>query len=207
MIIVVTGGIGSGKSAVCGILSAEYDIPVYEADRKVKELYGKYPSLVLSIEDSLEMSLRDEQGRFVPSQLADRIFTDRDALEKVESLVFPLLKQDFCRWMEEHAEAVHHVFESATILEKPYFDGFGDLVVLVDAPLSLRIRRAAERDGADIDAVKRRSSNQALMNLLSQGVADERIGYVINNDSDIGSLHLKVDEFARKYILNKNVSY
>ena len=36
MVIIVTGGIGSGKSEVCRILSGSYGFPVYEADRKAK---------------------------------------------------------------------------------------------------------------------------------------------------------------------------
>ena len=38
-VLVVSGGIGSGKSTVCRMLENDYGIPVYEADRRVKELY------------------------------------------------------------------------------------------------------------------------------------------------------------------------
>lgn len=201
MTIVVTGGIGSGKSAVCDILEKEYGFHVYKADDEVKRLYDRIPSLTEEIEERLGISLRDGNGRFVPSVLARRIFDDRDALLTVESLVFPALKEDFGMWKESHDDSSHVIFESATILEKPQFDGFGDLVLLVDAPVPVRLQRAVARDGAGEDVVRRRMDNQKLMNLLSEGGEDDRIDYVLTNDGSLDELSAKVAEFVEKYNL------
>lgn len=38
MVIIVTGGIGSGKSEVCRMIASEYGFPVYDADSRVKEI-------------------------------------------------------------------------------------------------------------------------------------------------------------------------
>ena len=183
-VLVITGGIGSGKSAVCRILSENGLCRQYNADSRVKALYTESPGLLSSIEEMLGCGLRDENEDFIPSRLAERIFSDPGALAAVEALVFPALIDDFrtfaqsCRDSEEIV-----VFESATILEKPCFDGFGDKVVLVDAPMELRLERACSRDGADPEAVKARMANQKLMNALSGGASDPRIDAVIVNDS------------------------
>ena len=50
-VLVITGGIGSGKSMVCGILEDKYGIPVYKADKRAKELYAEVPLLIESMED------------------------------------------------------------------------------------------------------------------------------------------------------------
>ena len=50
-VLIVTGGIGSGKSMVCSMLSKDYGYPVYEADKRVKELYLEHPRLMADIED------------------------------------------------------------------------------------------------------------------------------------------------------------
>ena len=92
---IVTGGIGSGKTEVCRILHRLGYVCQYDSDSRVKALYDRYPVLVERIENRLGCSLRDEKGCFVPSWLAGRIFSDRAALEMVESLVFPVLMQDF----------------------------------------------------------------------------------------------------------------
>jgi dephospho-CoA kinase len=191
-ILVITGGIGSGKSEVCRILAQKGLTVQYNADAKVKELYDTVPGLLESIEDRLGCCLRDEAGKFVPRCLAQRIFVDRQALETVESLVFPALMEDFLAFAG-NSGSPFVVFESATILEKPQFDGFGDKVILVDAPVSMRMERAYRRDGADREAVKARMANQKKMNALSEGATDPRIDAVIVNDGSIAILEQKIE--------------
>ena len=191
-ILVITGGIGSGKSEVCRILAQKGLTVQYNADAKVKELYDTVPGLLESIEDRLGCCLRDEAGKFVPRCLAQRIFVDRQALETVESLVFPALMEDFLAFAG-NSGSPFVVFESATILEKPQFDGFGDKVSLVDDPVSMRMERACRRDGADREAVKARMANQKKMNALSEGATDPRIDAVIVNDGSIAILEQKIE--------------
>ena len=193
-VLVITGGIGSGKSAVCRILHEAGVTAQYNADEKVKALYSAHPTLLNDIETNLGCVLRNEDGDFVPAMLASRIFVDPQALLKVESLVFPALMEDFKAFAEANEEEDIIVFESATILEKPQFDGFGDIVVLVDAPYELRLERACARDGADKEAVEARMSNQKLMNMLSEGGHDTRIDAVIMNDSDMRELKIRTYE-------------
>ena len=50
--VIVTGGIGSGKSAVCALLQ-ERGIPVYECDARTKGLYARRPSLITQLERPL----------------------------------------------------------------------------------------------------------------------------------------------------------
>lgn len=181
MTIVVTGGIGSGKTEVCRILRTLGFDCQYNADARAKALYEQHPTLLGDIEKALGCSLRDEFGKFQPSMLASVIFTDRNALESVENHLFPAMMEDFKSYAEScGAEVV--VFESATILEKPQFKGFGDKVILVDAPFEIRLERACRRDGASRQNVLARMQNQKLMNDISCGGYDSRIDYVIHND-------------------------
>lgn len=193
IILVVTGGIGSGKSEVCRILANKGLTAQYNADSRVKELYTSVPGLLESIEQKLDCVLRDECGRFVPQSLAKKIFSDRQALEIVESLVFPALVEDFRGFAQGFGDGIV-VFESATILEKPQFDGLGDKLILVDAPLEVRLERACQRDNADREAVKARMSNQKLMNAISEGETDFRIDAVIINDDTIEILEERVEK-------------
>ena len=187
MVLVVTGGIGSGKSEVCRIMRDMGYRCQYNADARAKALDEEHPTLLADIEKSLGCIWRDEEGHFQPSKLAAVIFTDRNALEQVEAHLFPAMIDDFKSYAGScGGETV--VFESATVLEKPQFDGFGDKVILVDAPFELRLDRACRRDGADRDKVLARMQNQKLMNDLSAGYEDPRIDLRIFNDGSIEEL-------------------
>ena len=190
MVIIVTGGIGSGKSQVCTILKQMGYRAQYDADSRAKALYEEHPSLLAEIEKSLGCSFRDENGKFQSARLAAVIFSDRKALEIVESHLFPVMIDDFMSYAGECGEEIV-VFESATVLEKKQFEGFGDKVILVDAPFESRLERACRRDGTDCDKVLARMQNQKLMNELSEGCDDPRISCRIMNDGTLEDLECR----------------
>ena len=198
-VVVVTGGIGSGKSVACRILQSQFGWPVYNADSKVKELYVSSPTLLTDIEDALEMKLRNADGEFIPSLLASRIFSDSGALEKVEELVFPELTSDFEMWKKEQGNVDYVILESATILEKPALKGMWDILILIDAPIELRRARAAARDGVSEEIAGRRMESQKLMNELSKGMVITDADVVILNDST----ESKLQEKLQKYVITK----
>lgn len=198
-VVVVTGGIGSGKSVACRILQSQFGWPVYNADSKVKELYVSSPTLLTDIEDALEMKLRNADGEFIPSLLASRIFSDSGALEKVEELVFPELTSDFETWKKEQGNVDYVILESATILEKPALKGMWDILILIDAPIELRRARAAARDGVSEEIAGRRMESQKLMNEASKGMVIPDADVVILNDSTESILQEKL----QKYVITK----
>lgn len=202
-IIVVTGGIGSGKSEVCRILQEKYSCGVYSADERVKALYRTHPSLLNDIETRLSLTLRDRTGRFVPKALAEVIFRDSGALALVEELVFPALMDDFSTWCQGHAMDRFVVFESATVMEKPQFKDFGDIRILVDAPFETRLARAVARDSSDREDVLARMKTQPLMNDISNGRAVADAYAVILNDGSYEDLVRKVDDMMNVIYNNR----
>jgi dephospho-CoA kinase len=196
-ILIITGGIGSGKSTVCRILHSRFGFPHYDSDARVKSLYSEHPSLLSAIENALGETFRDESGTFSPSTLARRIFSDKDALSAVEALVFPVLIEDFRTFMESASGSIV-VFESATILEKKQFEGFGDFTVLVDAPYDVRLARAMKRDSMPQEEIRKRMDNQVLMNSLSAGGVDKRIDFILDNSSSEEDLIVHIENLMGK---------
>lgn len=180
-ILVVTGGIGSGKSAVCRIIESVFGCAVYNADGRVRDLYRTHPVLLSDIEGALGEDLRDDEGTFSPKKLASRIFSDEQALRTVESLVFPVLIDDFGKWAESYSTDRFVVFESATILEKPEFRSFGDRILLVDAPFDVRLKRAAARDSVSEEDIRKRMMRQPMMNQVSFGDISPDVDAVVRN--------------------------
>ena len=135
--VLVTGPIGSGKSAVCKYL-ASLDFPVYECDARTKMLYSLVPGLKCSIEERLGF----------PWSEIGRVFAEPDKLRTLEEMVYPHVLEDLKAWKAAQKAPLLFV-ESAIALDKPMFDGQYDKVLLVMAPYEVRVQRnpkAAERD-------------------------------------------------------------
>ena len=179
--VIVTGMIGSGKSAVCALLSKR-GIPIYDSDSRTKALYDSIPGL----KDRLEAELG------VPfSGLAKLIFSDADAREKLEAIVYPLVLDDFIAWRNAQSGVPFVVLESAVILSKPLFDGLADAVVAVTAPEEIRLERLVARGLTEEDA-RRRISAQT----LDLSKAD----VIIENSGSLAALSRRVS----RVFLSKN---
>lgn len=181
--LLVTGGIGSGKSAVCSYLQ-EQGIPVYDSDSAVKRLYREDPALLPSLETLFGTGLRLADGSLDRKKLSAILFSDPEALSLLESVVHPAVLRDFVAWRDRQ-NAPFVVMESAIALEKPLFNGVYDAVLLVTAPERQRIERACRRDGTDPEAVRARMALQRFDPM--------RADAVVNNDQDPAALRHRTD--------------
>ena len=165
------------------------------------DLYLTDESLLSDIESDAGRSFRDGNGAFSSSMMASYMFSVPGAIEMVEKRVFPVLINDFQRWKSECGSDVV-VFESATILEKPYFKDFGDAVIIVDAPLEERIARAVGRDGISREKVMARVQCQTLMNEISFGRNVPEDAYICRNEGSLSQLSSRLKEII-EIIINK----
>ncbi len=171
--VIVTGMIGSGKSAVCALLSKR-GIPVYDSDSRTKALYDSVPGLRERIEAELGVPF---------SGLAKLIFSDAAARERLEAIVYPLVRADFEAWRDAQEDAPFVVLESAIILSKPVFDGIADRVVAVTASEDVRLARLVARGLTEEDARRR---------MVSQSLDLSKADAVIHNDGTLQSLSRRV---------------
>ena len=189
--VILTGGIGSGKSAVCACLRAR-GVPVYDSDSRTKSLYDRDPALVGRLEAVLGVGLRTADGRLDRRRLAGLIFSDPARKAAVEAIVHPAVLADFRRWKRwqrpkgwTYGPVPFVVLESAIILSCPVFDGIGDRTVLVDADEEVRLRRAVARDGSDPEDVLRR--------IRQQHFDLSRVDAVLRNDASLEALSDETD--------------
>ena len=183
--VIVTGLIGSGKSAVCALLR-ERGIPVYDSDARTKELYERKPGLVECLEQALGLPLKGADGRLDRKALSARIFADEAARRTLEGIVYPAVLQDFKRWRSRQKGAPFVVLESAVILSKPVFDGVAQAVVLVTAREDVRLRRVMGRDALPEAAVRAR--------MAAQEIPEGKVSAFIANDGSPEELEKAVDE-------------
>ena len=191
----VTGGIGSGKSTVCDMLAAR-GIAVYIADTEAKRLMSsdealKHDIVALFGDDAY---LNGELNR---AFLASRVFCDKEALQRLNSVVHPAVMRDFAAWAEAQ-EGDYVVLESAILFEAG-LEASVDATVAVMAPVELRLERAMRRDGADREKIEERMRNQ-----LSDDERSERAKYAIVNivledlEDDVEQLHRRLSYDAHR---------
>ena len=152
----ITGGIGSGKTTVCKMFET-LGIPVYYADTQAKLLMSTDPELKASLQGYFGSEIYVD-GILVRHQLAEIIFNDPDALEKVNSWVHPAVARDFERWCKMQTSP--YVLEEAAIIFESNITHRFEKVILVTAPEDIRIERVCARDCVAPEIVRKRMNNQ-----------------------------------------------
>ena len=177
--VLVTGGIGSGKSQVARLIAAA-GWPVYDCDSRAKGLYDSVPGL----------KERAEQATGLPFARLREVFADPQKLRALEDVVHPEVLKDMARWRDSQTSQVVF-FESAIAAQKDLFKGFFDETVLVTAPEYVRIRRVMARDGLSREAVIDR------VKLKSPFIPHD---YQISNVSDLETLRTNVEKYLKTII-------
>lgn len=170
----VTGGIGSGKSTVCKVFEV-LGIPVYYADVEAKRLMQHNHLLKIAIREHFGHEVYDSDGNLDRMFLAKMVFSDKDKLALLNSLVHPVTIRDAELWAERQ-DAPYVIKEAALMFESEAFH-YVDKVMGVSAPLSLRIKRTMDRDHVDREEVMRRMKNQ-----MDEEMKMKMCDFIIYND-------------------------
>lgn len=159
-VLAVTGGIGSGKSHIVKMFSS-LGVPAYYTDDKAKELYATSSELLSSLTEILGDSVV-ENGVLKKEEMAKKIFSDKSLLIRVEGVVHPEVVRDFLKWKRRQEEKgmPFVIIESAIFLEKEMLRPLADKVLVVSAPLELRLERLMERDNSTREQIMQRLSRQ-----------------------------------------------
>lgn len=155
--LAITGGIGSGKSYISRLLE-DMDIPVYNADNEAKRLMLSDAEIRRRLVALLGEEVYKD-GALNKALLASYLFSDPAHAFRINSIIHPRVKDDFCGWTERLKDAEIVGMESA-ILYEAGFEDIVDVVVMVYAPIELRVRRAMYRDGAGEEQIKARIAAQ-----------------------------------------------
>lgn len=154
----ITGGIGSGKSYVAQMLQAHWDVPVYDCDSEAKRLTAESDDIRTALTQLVGDHLW-QQGQMQKPVLAAYLFASPEHAAQVNAIIHPAVRRDFLRWADAHSRSPVVAIESAILCESG-FHTLVDSILLVDAPLEVRLQRAMLRDGASRQQVKARMARQ-----------------------------------------------
>ena len=174
-IIGITGGIGSGKSLICKIFSM-MNIPIYDADSRAKYLINNDLSLKNSIKNLLGENAYLPTGIYNRKWVASQVFNNPDLLKQLNSLVHPCVHKDSHDWVKKYSKSPFLIYEAA-LMKAAGDNNMFDKVIVVYAPINLRIQRIQVRD---------KRSEQEIKDIIARQISDEErlkiADYVIEND-------------------------
>lgn len=171
----ITGGIGSGKTTVCKIFEM-LGIPVYYADDRAKWLMTHDPELMRAISNTFGQDAYSPEGQLNRAYLAKVVFGHDEKLAQLNALVHPAVFRDGSEWHHSQTETPYTLREAALLFESGSYRAI-DKMIVVTAPLPLRITRVMERDQVTAAEVMARIEKQ-----WPEEEKVSRADYVIHND-------------------------
>jgi len=172
----LTGGIGSGKTLICKIFEM-LGIPVYYADLQAKKIMTTDPKINAKLTEYFGETVFKE-GKPDMEKIAAIVFSNTNALNLLNSLIHPLVRNDFDIWSRTRQKSAY-VIQEAAILFETGASKLLDYTIAITAPEDLRIKRVMDRDHIDRKNVLARIRNQmddAERNSMADAV-------VINDDT------------------------
>ena len=190
----ITGGIGSGKTTVCKMFE-KLGIPVYYADDRAKYLMQHEHFLI----DQIKKNFGDDvyvNGTLDRKLLASKVFNDPARLALLNSLVHPAVFRDTERWMEEQKEKkVAYILKEAALLVETGGYKALDKLIVVTAPLNVRVARVTERDKTSEEEIMARVNNQ-----LPEEEKVKLADFVVTNNAGLEELEQQVLKIHQKMI-------
>jgi len=191
----LTGNIGSGKSTIACMLE-EYGFNVIDSDKHAHQYFEKshpvYPKVLSNFGSNVLLA----NGNIDREKLSSIVFSDREKLKQLESIVYAELNRD----LEKIPADKVLVLESAVLFEKNLAGDY-DFNIAVYAPYETCKERAIKR-GMDEADFERRWKVQ-----IPPEEKLKRADYVINNSGSLEEASKQVRSFVKQYFPNQIKPY
>jgi dephospho-CoA kinase len=193
----LTGGIGSGKSTVAGMLAAR-GAAVIDADAISRSLTAAGGRAMAPIAQAFGAHMVDAQGALDRQAMRQEVFRNPASKKQLEAIVHPLVSQITQAQAQAAIEAGQHVL----VFDVPLLVESGDRwrqqvdrVVVVDCDAETQRQRVAARSGLAPDEIDRIMAQQASRS-ARLAVAD---AVIVNQDLSLAELEAKVAQLAANF--------
>ena len=157
----LTGGIGSGKSAVSAEL-AGHGAVVIDADAIAREVVEPGTSGLAAVVEAFGEGVLAPDGSLDRPRLGEIVFADGASLERLNAIVHPLVGERSAELMARaEADGAPVVVYDVPLLVENGLQSLYDVVVVVDTPDEVRVQRVVENRGMDPEQVWARIRAQA----------------------------------------------
>jgi dephospho-CoA kinase len=193
LLIALTGGIASGKTAVAELF-AKLGVPVLDTDQIARDVVAPGSMVLGQLVAEFGAEILDAQGRLDRARMRERVFSDPQQRRKLEAITHPAIREELAR--RSTAAGGDYQIHVIPLLVETGRAAVYDRVLVVDCPEEAQVARLMARDGA--------SREQAQEILGAQASRAERLNVaddVIENTGTLEDLERFVQTLHRNYAL------
>jgi dephospho-CoA kinase len=196
LVVGLTGGIGSGKSAAADAF-AEHGASVVDTDAIARELTETEGGAITEIERIFGKDfIRD--GAMDRKKMRDHVFADPAAKRALESLLHPMIREESAKRIAA-AGGPYVIHVVPLLIESPDYRSRVDRILVVDCPEETQLARVRARSGLSEEEVRRIMRSQ-VSRAERLAAADDVIDNRGSRDAlrkQVAALHKKYLQFAR----------
>lgn len=191
----LTGGIGSGKTAVSEVFEA-LGIPVIDTDVIAHDLVND-KAVLQQIADEFGADILKINGELNRNKLAQIVFHKKENKQSLEKILHPKIKTEVIRQVEElnsrHKPPAYVIIVVPLLVEAKYHDIL-DRILVVIADEAIRIARVQRRDNRSPDDIRAIIKNQ-----IDDRTRLEHADDIIENNSNISEIEKQVSDLHERY--------
>ena len=192
MIVGLTGGIGSGKTAVSDLFQ-DLGITIVDADLASRVVVEKGREELNKISEHFGEDILTSDGELDRAKLREVIFKSEEEKLWLESLLHPAIASQIQKELDS-SNSPYTILVSPLLLETNQ-KNFCSTVLVVDVPVETQIERTSQRDNVSEEQIKSIIASQ-----IDRDSRLEQADEVILNDGSIQSLESKVQELHKKFL-------
>ena len=192
LVVGITGGIGSGKSAVTERFE-KLGVTVVDADLAARVVVEPGRPALAAIAERFGDSILLNDGSLDRAALRKTVFADETERKWLEQLTHPLIGEEILQQLQS-ANSAYAILSSPLLLETSQGD-LTDMTVVVDVPEEVQIQRTMSRDSNDEEQVRRIVAAQ-----MPREQRLEKADIVIDNSRSLGELDDVVAELHKEFL-------
>ena len=193
LVVGLTGGIGSGKSAAADEF-ARLGATVVDTDAIAHELTGPGGAAVPEVRRLFGRAFVDASGAMDRKRMRDLVFSDAEEKARLEALLHPMIRAESARRIAS-ATGPYVVHVVPLLIESPDYRARVGRVLVVDCPEALQLSRVRQRSGLPEGEIRRIIATQ-IQREKRLAAADD----VIDNSGPIAALQQQVRELHESYL-------
>ncbi|MCG8673076.1 MAG: dephospho-CoA kinase [Pseudomonadales bacterium] len=192
LVVGVTGGIGSGKTAATDHFQS-LGITIVDADLASRVIMEPGREALLKVEEHFGSHVINSDGSLDRRALREIVFNHPEERRWLEQLTHPLIAQEIISQIQA-SQSPYTILASPLLLESSQSQ-MTQRILLIDVPEELQIARTINRDNTDEAGVKAIMKAQ-----MSREERHKRVDDIIVNDKDLDHLHQEVEAMHQTYL-------